>query len=377
MSIDRRHFMAGAGALSLTQAFAATPAQALLRRSASGVPLEKMIGQMLMMGFVGKSADDSWSRTLARQISEGTVGGVVFLRHNVESQSGVKSMTRAMNAAGKNSITPFLALDHEGGAVQRLSAKKGYTKLPSARDVAKSRNPDSAKSLYRTAAREIASAGFNYNLAPVVDLEVNPKNPVIAKWGRSFGRDPQTVTAYAGAFVDAHREVKIVTSIKHFPGHGSSAGDSHDGFVDVTGRWSETEVEPFRALVASGRAKSVMTGHLFHGSMSDGGTAPVTFSQKAVDGFLRKTLNYDGVVMTDDMDMGAIRQRYPLEEAMVRGIQAGHDIVMMSNSAKPDPAFPERAIAVIKQAIADGRLNEERIAQSYQRIVTLKARYIA
>ncbi|MEM6664911.1 MAG: glycoside hydrolase family 3 N-terminal domain-containing protein [Pseudomonadota bacterium] len=373
--MDRRQLLAGAGAASVAAALPGSAAAEILpwHRKAGDANLETMIGQMLLVGFVGAGMSSSWSQKLVTQLRAGEIGGVMFLKHNVKSRSGAIEMAKAMRSSGA-AVPGFTSLDHEGGAVQRLSSRKGYTNLPSARDVATRKSPDQARALYRTAAQELSASGFNFNLAPVVDLAVNPRNPVIAKHGRAYSRDPKTVVAYAGAFIDAHREAGVITSIKHFPGHGSSNADSHDGFVDISKTWAQSEVEPFRQLAASGRAKSVMTGHLYHKSFTDGGNAPVTFSRKAVHDTLRKRLGYQGVVVTDDLDMGAIRRRYNLTDALVRAIAAGHDIVMMSNSAKPDPDLPARAIEAVLKAVADGRIDEAEIAKSYRRIIGLKRR---
>ncbi len=368
MTPTRRDVAKGlaAGALGLA-------APASFTRPARAVGLDAMIGEMLTLGLTGNTPDAGSAQRLARQIEAGMVGGVVFLGHNARSRAGVEGMTRLFLGAGHTSL-PLTMIDQEGGAVQRLGPKLGYTDIPRARQVAQRMTPAQARDLYRTMARETKAAGFNFNLAPVVDLDLDANNPVVGKWGRAWSSDPDTVTTYATAFLDAHREAGVACSIKHFPGHGTSRGDSHDGFVDISASWRQQELTPFVSLIEAGVAPSVMTAHLYHAQLSDDGRHPVTLSPLAIDGFLRARLGFDGVVITDDLDMGAIRHNYSLDEAVILSIAAGNDLIMLSNSADPDPDLPQRMISAITAAIAEGRLQTRQIEASIDRIQTLKAR---
>ena len=345
---------------------------AILPSYARARGLDAEIGEMLMLGLIGDGPNASWAQRLARQIEAGEVGGVVMLGHNFRSRDGVTGLTRLFQNAGSGS-EPLIALDQEGGAVQRLGSKLGYASIPRARQVAREMSTDEARALYTDLAREVRRAGFNFNLAPVVDLELDPDNPVVGKWGRAWGSDPETVVRYAEAFLRAHADVGVACSLKHFPGHGTSSGDSHDGFVDISKTWQQDELVPFATLIQSGLAPSVMTAHLYHAQLSDDGHHPVTLSPLAIDGFLRARLGYQGVVITDDLDMGAIRNSYRLEEAVILAIEAGNDIIMLSNSAAPDENLPRRMIETVKAAIAEGRISGDRIAQSVERIRRLKA----
>ncbi len=365
--LTRRRF---AGGLAAGVALAPLAAPHYARADAG---LDPLIGEMLMLGFLGAEASAPWSQRLARQISAGQVGGVVFLGHNFKSRAGVASLTKLYNAAGGR-YRPLVSLDQEGGAVQRLGKKLGYTSIPRARQVAQKMSAREAKSLYLSLADMVRGAGFNFNLAPVVDLEIDPANPVVGKWGRAWGRDAETVTRFATAFLDAHHDRGLACSLKHFPGHGSSRGDSHDGFVDITGTWSRAELEPFAALARSRAADAVMTAHLYHSDFAGRADEPVTLSHRAIEGVLRGDLGFAGAVITDDLDMGAIRNRYPLQEAVVRAIAAGSDIIMLSNSANPDEELPARTIANVKAAVADGRIKRSRIEQAEARVAALRAK---
>ena len=332
--------------------------------------LDRMIGQMLLMGTLGRSADSSWAMGLARRISLGRVGGVVFLGHNFKTQKGVKSMT-ALFARAAPGLPVFLALDMEGGFVQRLGKKLGYEAIAPAQEVAETMTVKAARPLFARLARFTREAGFNVNLAPVVDILANKDNPVVGKWQRSFGEDPEKVAAYARAFIEEHRKRGVLSVLKHFPGHGSSLSDSHDGFVDITATWTKRELEPFAALIASGHAGAIMPGHLINRALT-GGNVPVSLSQKAISGMLRGEMKFTGLVISDDLQMSAIVKNYTFENAVVRAINAGVDLLMITNAAKPDRATPEKTIAIIKKAIADGRIDVKLIRAAYMRIMAVR-----
>lgn len=256
--------------------------------------------------------------------------------------------------------------------MQRLGPKIGYAAVPAAQAVAARNDAAGAQAIYRRMAQGVRSAGFNLNLAPVVDLGFEPRNPVVAHFGRAFGPDAASVARFAGAFIAGHREAGVLTALKHFPGHGSTLVDSHEHAVDLTPTWREEEIEPYRRLAAAGLIDVVMSGHLAHARYTGG--EPATLSQKAIEGWLRGPIGYQGAVMTDDLDMAAIRGRYSLKEAVIRAIRAGNDLILLSNSAEPDPDLPLMAIAWVREAVAGGQIPASRILESGARLAALRAR---
>ena len=341
-------------------------------RSAPDLALEQMIGEMLVFGFRGTRPGQAWPRRIEAQIAEGTLGGVLLLGYNVRSREQIKQLSETFYRASKGA-PPLISLDHEGGRVQRLRPQHGFTRLPSARRIARRHSPAEATSIYASAARELKDAGINLNLAPVVDLAVNPANSVIVGNGRSYSDNPETVTAYAAAFAEAHQRLGVAPVLKHFPGHGSSYADSHHGLADISRTWRESELEPYRVMIRAHKAPVIMTGHLTHAALTGERNAPVTFSPRAVNGLLRHKLGFSGVVITDDLEMGAIRHLYGLHEALLRSVLAGHDLLLVSNSARPDPALPERARDGLAEAVEKGRLPRGRVVAAHNRIARLKA----
>lgn len=337
--------------------------------------LERMAGQMIVSGFSGNDLSDRGVIAVREDLSAGRLGGVMFLKVNVSSAANVIAMTNAFwSAAGD--IPPFITIDQEGGLVERLTRDVGFAEVPSPENVAQQMNVNHAQALYGGMAQGLAEWGFNVNFGPVVDLDVNPANPVIGRFGRAFSSDPEIVADYAEAFISAHNAAGMLTALKHFPGHGSSAADSHEGFVDISKSWSAAELEPFQHLIAANRVDMVMTGHLFAdvGLGGDSQQVPASLSAQWIDGQLRGQLGFNGVVVSDDMEMGAIRGIYSFEDAIIAAVNAGVDILLFSNTANNRTSLAAEVQAVLVAEAERDPAFRARIEQSYERIIALKSR---
>lgn len=335
--------------------------------------IEQMAGQMIVIGFAGDSVNDKGVAAARQEIATGGVGGVMFLKVNVASKANVTAMNEAFRAAAPAGLPPFITLDQEGGSVERLTEAVGFTEIPNAATIAKTIPVTDVRSLFNRQADGIADWGFSVNFAPVVDLAINPDNQIIAKYGRAFAKGANTVTVYAEQVIAAHHDAGLLTALKHYPGHGSSTADSHEGYVDITDTWSDEELSPYRQLIEGGYSDFVMVGHLIDTQVDPSGL-PSSLSRVWIDERLRGELGFAGVVITDDLEMGAIRQHFDLEETVVKAVEAGVDVLLFSNTAKPrlTLAAEVRAILVAK-AEADPAF-KARIEQSYARIVGLKQR---
>ncbi len=345
-----------------------------LTAPAEAQSLEQMAGQMIVVGFAGDSVNDADVKVLRGQIADGTLGGVMFLRGNVASLKAAKAMNAAFRAASPD-LAPLLTLDQEGGSVERLTSRKGFKEIPSAQRIAASHSPEAAGVTYGEMASSIAALGFTVNFGPVVDINLNPANPVIGKFGRSFGKSADAVIPYAEAFVAAHHRAGLLTALKHFPGHGSSADDSHEGFVDISRTWKEEELAPYRALIADGLADLIMVGHLYHRDHSGGDTRlPASLSPDWITTVLRGELGYDGVVISDDLQMGAILEHFDLKETVIRAVNAGTDVLLFSNTVKPHLGLADEIRSILVAEAERDPAFRARIEESYKRIVTLKGR---
>ncbi|RWU02790.1 glycoside hydrolase family 3 protein [Pseudodesulfovibrio sp. S3] len=333
-----------------------------------------MIGQMLMAGFRGFTADEN-SR-IARDIRDYHLGGVVLFDYdvllgkaerNIKSPEQVKNLNRALQSYAE--IPLFIGVDQEGGKVQRLKKAYGFHETPSAKNICSSGEFKVRASGYM-AGSTLSAGGFNLDFAPVVDVDVAPDSPVIGKLERSFSSDPEKVTRCAEIFMGELKRSQVLSCIKHFPGHGSAGSDSHEGLTDVSNTWTETELIPYRKLIARGQVPMIMTAHIFNTNLDP--DYPATLSHKVITGLLRQDLGYEGVVITDDMTMGAITEFYGQNEAIRLAIEAGADILLFGNNLQYDENIVGKAHAAIKQLVEEGKIPEERIVKSFERIQRLK-----
>ncbi|MFK7955757.1 MAG: glycoside hydrolase family 3 N-terminal domain-containing protein [Lysobacterales bacterium] len=326
--------------------------------------LAKAVAELLLIGFYGANSSSLSARLLARQVRKGQVGAVFFVNQNIGALEQVLALVRLFHHEDNRCL---LAIDHEGGVVQRLTKTHGFTKIPAARKVASSMSEDEACVLYTQAGQELAQLGFNINLGPVLDFH-EPSNPPVGKPGRAFDSHPETIAAFGQAFIKGFGSAGVFCAAKHFPGHGRAVSDSHDMTADITATWTEEEIDPYVQLIASPHPPAmVMTGHLRLDSIAPDGR-PATIAAPIVSGLLRERLRYKGVIMTDDIDMGAVTQFLNRKDAFIQALAAGNDLIMIKNLFGYDPLLPQRAVRWVRNAIAKGTLNEKEIMASAERI---------
>ena len=231
---------------------------------------------------------------------------------------------------------------------------------------------ETAKKESKKLANELKELGFNMNLAPVVDVDINANNPIIGKLDRSFSSDPNKVITSAEAFIKAHSDKNIITVAKHFPGHGSSTSDSHLAMVDVTDTYQEKELLPYIELQKKGLLDVVMTAHIMNRNIDE--NYPATLSSNFLQKILRQEIGFNGVIISDDLNMKAIIDNYGFEEAIIKAVNAGCDILLISNNGTSsyDEQLPYKARDIIFNAVKNNKIPLETITQSYNRIYSLK-----
>ncbi len=361
---------------------------ALLRPEQPGPELRRMAGQMLLVGFRGAEPQDAEGRQLAilRQIPQLGLGGVILFDRdaqtgqagrNITSPEQLRRLTAALARAASDAGLPplFLAVDQEGGRVQRLKSANGFPDTPPAAELCPEGDPvptqGPALAAGEAIGRTLRASGLNLDFAPVCDVNVNPENPVIGGIGRSFSSDPARVSACAGAFARGLKAQGVLTALKHFPGHGSSRTDSHQGFTDVSETWSEAELAPFAALLRERLADMVMTAHVFNRRLDP--ELPATLSKKTITGVLRERLGFAGVVVTDDLQMRAVAAHYGFKAALGRAVLAGADILLIGNNLDYDEDVAAKALDALMELVAEGEVPAARIRESHARILRLKA----
>lgn len=322
---------------------------------------------MILIGVPGTAPDP----TVLEEIHQGKAGSIIFFEKNIakdNSYAQLKKMAWAYQEAA--SIPLFISIDQEGGRVNRLKEKYGFPRSITA--AAMSSSLDSARFYGQTTAATLAGLGINVNFAPVVDVAVNPNNPVIVKTERSFSANADSVSLFAKEFIKAHRRMGVVTVLKHFPGHGSSKDDTHLGIADVTKTWNEKELTPYKALIDSGYVDAIMTAHIVNKELDKKGL-PGTLSQSIMDSLLRKNLGFNGVIFSDDMQMHAITKHYGLEEAIRLAILSGVDILTFSNNIQgSEDRTVDKVHSIIRKFVENGTVSKARIDESFHRIMDLK-----
>ena len=336
------------------------------------VSLDTKIGQMIMIGMKGTSVTSNSS--IYKYVAQGKVGGVLLYEYNVhktQAKTKMQTLTKRLQSAAE--IPLLISIDQEGGKVNRLKTKYGFPSMPSAYDVAKRNDVNYAQTIASRIASTCGSLGINVNYAPVMDLH-NPSCPVLGKIKRCFSSNPNTVAKYGEIYVDAHRDNNVITVLKHFPGHGNSKSDSHKGIADVSKYWKSSELIPYLKLIEKNKVDAIMTAHIINTQLEPS-KLPATLSKKIITDKLRNELGYEGVIITDDMQMGAIAKYYGFKESIKKALLAGVDILMFSNNIPGANQYSAKNVhATIKKMALDGTIPMKRIDESYERIMKLKQR---
>ncbi|MBR5643165.1 MAG: glycoside hydrolase family 3 protein [Salinivirgaceae bacterium] len=350
------------------------------RMAESGVPtLEQKAAQMLMVGF--RDTAITAESDVTQWLRDYQIGGVILFEYdspsksrprNITSATQLKSLTDSLKHFSPKPL--FIAVDEEGGNVSRLKVRYGFEPTVTPQYLGTLDNEDSTRFYARRIAQACRDMGFNVNFAPAVDVNVNPDCPVIGKIGRSFSADAEVVARNARWFVDEHNKLGILCSLKHFPGHGSSVSDTHLGLADVTETWTNAELLPYWLLLRDSLPVAVMTSHIFNRTIDS--LYPATLSAATLS-MLRNSLQFNGLVFSDDMMMNAVSKFYGLEDAICLAINAGVDVLIFSNNIDTyNPDIVKDAVNIIVRLVGDGKISKDRIDQSYQRIMEAKKKLV-
>lgn len=312
------------------------------------LPLPVVCGQLLISGFYGTELPAS----VAKELAAGNRGGVVLFKRNLTEDLGrVADLNRAIRSASPEDLPPLIAVDQEGGRVARFGPP--LLEVPPMAVLARTGNVDLVRRIALTQAAELSALGFTMNFAPVLDVNTCATNPVIGD--RSFGEDPRTVVRFGVAYVRGLQEGKLLACGKHFPGHGDTSKDSHLDLPVVSherARLDQCELLPFRAAVGAGIA-ALMTAHVEYPGIDKG--VPATMSRSICGSILRAELGFEGVLISDDLEMKAIADRYTIEDAAVEAVWAGCDGLLICS----DEDRQARAHAsLVRRAEKDARFRE-------------------
>jgi beta-N-acetylhexosaminidase len=345
----------------------------LLTNPVRSQSLRDKIGQMLIVGF-WQYDKDNFMDTLRIDITTRNLGGVILYGKNIISPSQIQNLTAQLQQAA--TIPLFIATDQEGGYVARLRANNGFADTYSAYTLGTIFNSeDSTRGTANLMAQWFYESGININLAPVVDVNVNPSSPAIGHLDRSFSNNPMTVFYHASWFLDEFSQKNIVTSLKHFPGHGNAEEDSHLGFTDITNTWADSELIPYQQLIGQGYSDLIMIGHLFNANLDS--KYPASLSYNTITGLLKDSLGFTGTVVTDELLMGAIVNNYAFDEAIELTINAGTDILLYRTNEWNNLSLVRSVINIVEQKVSSDLIAMSRINDAYNKILALKQRIIS
>ncbi len=326
--------------------------------------IEEKIGQMIVVGLEGYTLDDNSKK----MIEEHYVSGFILFSKNIENSNQLLNLINSLKEANsKNRIPLFISVDEEGGRVSRMP--KEFRKLPTNKKIGKINNSEFSYEIGKILGEELKLFGFNMDFAPVLDINSNPNNPVIGD--RSFGTNEKIVSKLGVETMKGIQSKGVVSVIKHFPGHGDTSIDSHIGLPSINNdfeRLKSFEFIPFVDAIKSG-ADAVMIAHILLPKIDP--DYPSSLSKTIITDILREDIGFDGVVITDDMTMGAIAKNYEIGDAAVKAVNAGSDIILVAHGFDNGVAV----INSIKEAVENGIISEERLDESVYRILSLKQKY--
>lgn len=337
----------------------------LLSNFAFASDLDYKIGQMIIVGFSGNSIHSLGYKKVLNQLKNNEISGVLLFSKNIKSKEDLIKMNEKL--IENSSLTPFISIDNEGGMVQRYD----FYKHKSAKEVS-FLDKYEAKEEYEKLAETQKELKINLNFAPCVDLEIN-QDSIIKKKQRSYGINPEVVSSYAEIFIKEHNKIGVATSIKHFPGHGSVSGDTHKGFIDATNTFQKQELKPYYNLKNHNKLNMVMVSHIFNSNIDE--VYPASLSKKTVKDLLIDEIGFDGLIVSDDYDMKAIRDNYSLRDIVVNSINSGINLMIFSNNIESkDKNLPKKIKKIIKKEVQLGNIKIEDINNSYNKIIRFKAR---
>ncbi|MFW6267304.1 MAG: beta-N-acetylhexosaminidase [Halanaerobium sp.] len=334
----------------------------------AAMSLEEKVGQLFQVGFSGSTVNDE----IKDLIENYHIGGVIYFSRNIKNPAQTAELSNNLQQLALDSgsgFPLFISADQEGGTVTRL---KGATHFPGNMALGAAQSKNLTEEVAQATASELKNLGINVNLAPVLDVNNNPANPVIGV--RSFGEDPELVAELGMSYIKGLQSEGITATAKHFPGHGDTDTDSHLDLPIIKhqrSRLDEVELYPFKKAIEAG-VDSIMTAHVYFPAIEKEEGIPATLSKSVLTDLLRDELKFEGLIITDCMEMNAIVNTFGTVEGAVRTIEAGSDTVLVSHSYQQQ----KKAIEAVIEAVKSGRISEKRIDQSVKRILTLKGKRI-
>lgn len=345
--------------------FSKEPPKDEILETISNMSLDEKIGQLVISWFYGTTLDEN----ILKLIKEDKISGVILFNRNVKDSSTLLSLNNSLKESNKNNKLPlFISVDEEGGLVTRMP--KDIKRLPTNKYIGSLNNKDLSYNVGEILGEQLSYFGFNMNFAPVLDINSNPNNPVIGD--RSFGNNKDTVAILGTSTMKGIQSKNIISVVKHFPGHGDTSVDSHVNLPVVNydiNRLKSFEFVPFKTAIQNG-ADAIMVGHILLPKIDS--KYPSSMSYEIVTNILRKDLGFNGLVVSDDMTMGAITKNYSIEESSIKAINAGVDLLLVCQKYENT----ENVLKALKEAALNGTISKERLDNALYNIISIKKKYL-
>ena len=338
--------------------------------------LKDKISQMVMVGFNGEELIKG--NQIYNDIKKLHIGGVILfnkntknpnIKKNIKDFKQLKKLIADLQSISK--IKLFIAIDQEGGKVSRLDDDFNVSRL-SQQELGNINDLEFTRKEAEKTGNVLKQLGINVNFAPCVDLSINKNSKIIAKYERAFSDNYEIVINNAEQFIDVYLSLNILPVLKHFPGHGSAEGDTHKGYVNITNTYQEVEMEPYKKLLKKYKNVGVMVAHIFNSNIDK--NYPLSLSYNNININLKKNLNFDGLVFSDDLQMGALTTQFSWQDIIINAVNAGNDILVIGNNLNYDENIAEKTINIIFKAVKNKQISIERIDESYNKIMEVKSK---
>ena len=336
---------------------------------AANPSLEEMVAQMIIVGFDGQKEGDKWVEQIAKDIKRSKIGGVIIDDKNIQNSTQLKKLTTYLKA--QTSSLPLLVItEQEGGSDSLFENKKGFFLIPSAQDMANTKDIDESALLYKKMSEELSACGINVNFSPVLDLSPKTQPNESIHSTRRYSSYEEIVTTYASLLIEAQKNAGIIPVVKYFPTAGKNLIDDFNSEVDMTKNWRFEQLKPYYDLITFQKIDAVLMSHSVQKDLD--GQFPSLMSANIIQKLLRDKMHFEGVVFADNLRTSSISPEFDFKQRVIKSINAGVDILVFSNYFANNASMPFTVQKIILDAERNGEITKERIELSYTRIKAFK-----
>lgn len=340
---------------------------------AANPSLEEMIAQMIVVGFDGQKEGDKWVEQIAKDIKRSKIGGVIIDGNNIQNSAQLKKLISYLKA--QTSSLPLLVIaEQEGGSDSIFESKKGFSLIPTAQEMANTKDIDESALLYKKMGEELFSCGINVNFSPVLDLSPKTQQSAAQNSIRRYSSYEEIVTTYASLLLKAQKNVGIAPVVKYFPTAGENLIDNFNSEVDVTKNWRFEQLKPYYDLIAFQKIDAVLMSHSVHKELDN--QFPSLMSSNIIQKLLRDKMHFEGVVFVDNLRTSSIAPQFDFKQRVIKSVNAGADILVFSNYFADSASMPFTVQKILLEALKSGEISKNRIELSYQRIVKYKSKLL-